>query len=246
MLTQPETSGAKCSIFSPSAGFRPLRSWRLPRPTRSARSLSATRFLKCKALENFDFSGTDICLMSAGGTVSKEWAPKIAGQGCIVVDEFLRLALRFRRASDRCPEVNTGSIAISPNATSLQIRIVRRVQLVVALENPARQGQDQASSLRPINRYPAPARRPWTSCFPRPASDLRVRSVTTKKFPKRIAFNVIPEIDVFMEDGYTKEDGDDGDEEDPRPQDQAHRDLRAGAGLHQPHARRSTSSSPTR
>ena len=44
------------------------------------------KILKCKSLENFDFSGTDICLMSAGGTVSKEWAPKIAGQGCVVID----------------------------------------------------------------------------------------------------------------------------------------------------------------
>ncbi|HEX3495990.1 MAG TPA: aspartate-semialdehyde dehydrogenase, partial [Methylocella sp.] len=42
--------------------------------------------LKCKSLENFDFGGTDICLMSAGGTVSKEWTPKIAGQGCVVID----------------------------------------------------------------------------------------------------------------------------------------------------------------
>ena len=42
--------------------------------------------LKVKALEHYDFTGTDICLMSAGSSVAKEWAPKIAAQGTIVID----------------------------------------------------------------------------------------------------------------------------------------------------------------
>src|SRR5689334_24567314 len=42
--------------------------------------------LKVKALEHFDFSDVDICLMSAGGAVSKEWSPKIAAQGAVVID----------------------------------------------------------------------------------------------------------------------------------------------------------------
>src|SRR5262245_5190844 len=42
--------------------------------------------LKVKALENFDFSDTDICLMSAGSSVSKEWSPKIAAKGAVVID----------------------------------------------------------------------------------------------------------------------------------------------------------------
>ena len=44
------------------------------------------RTLKVKALEHFDFSDVDICLMSAGGSVSKEWSPKIGRQGCVVID----------------------------------------------------------------------------------------------------------------------------------------------------------------
>src|SRR6202007_935328 len=44
------------------------------------------RTLKVKALEHFDFSGTDICLMSAGSPVSKEWSPKIAAAGAVVID----------------------------------------------------------------------------------------------------------------------------------------------------------------
>src|SRR3984893_4718602 len=42
--------------------------------------------LKCRTLEHFDFTGIDICLMSAGGAVAREWAPKIAAQGCVVID----------------------------------------------------------------------------------------------------------------------------------------------------------------
>ena len=42
--------------------------------------------LKVKALDHYDFKGTDICLMSAGGAIAKEWAPKIAAQGCLVID----------------------------------------------------------------------------------------------------------------------------------------------------------------
>ena len=42
--------------------------------------------LKCKALDQYDFSDTDICLMSAGGAVSKEWSPRIGAQGCVVID----------------------------------------------------------------------------------------------------------------------------------------------------------------
>src|SRR5436189_4612817 len=42
--------------------------------------------LKCKSLDQYDFSDVDICLMSAGGSVSKEWSPKIAAQGAVVID----------------------------------------------------------------------------------------------------------------------------------------------------------------
>ena len=60
-------------------------------PLASRRSLGVEvsygdRTLKVKALEHHDFSDTDICLMSAGGSISKEWSPKIAAQGCVVID----------------------------------------------------------------------------------------------------------------------------------------------------------------
>ena len=68
------------------------------------------RTLKVKALENFDFTGTDIVLMSAGGNVSGEWSPKIAAKGCIVIDN----SSKWRMDPDVpliIPEVNPDAIS---------------------------------------------------------------------------------------------------------------------------------------
>ena len=89
--------------------------------------------LKCKALENYDFSTTDICLMSAGGAVSKEWSPKIGAQGCVVIDN----SSTWRMDPDVplvVPEVNADAargygkknIIANPNCST--------AQLVVALK----------------------------------------------------------------------------------------------------------------
>ena len=65
--------------------------------------------LVCQALENYDFSDVDICLMSAGGSVAKEWAPKIAAKGCVVIDN----SSAWRYDADVpliVPEVNADAI----------------------------------------------------------------------------------------------------------------------------------------
>eukprot|EP01037_Dinobryon_pediforme_P027550 gene27550-30478_t len=80
----------------------------------SSRSLGSEvsfgdRTLKTKVLDHYDFSDTDICLMSAGGTVSKEWSPKIAAQGCVVIDN----SSAWRYDADVpliVPEVNADAI----------------------------------------------------------------------------------------------------------------------------------------
>ena len=89
--------------------------------------------LKCKALEHYDFSDVDICLMSAGGAVSKEWSPKIAAQGAVVIDN----SSAWRMDPDVplvVPEVNADAVAgfrkkgiiANPNCST--------AQLVVALK----------------------------------------------------------------------------------------------------------------
>src|ERR1700733_6736449 len=162
------------------------------------------RTLKVKALEHYDFSGVDICLMSAGSAVSKEWSPKIAAAGAVVIDN----SSCWRYDSDVpliVPEVNAAAIAgfrkrgiiANPNCSTAQLVValkplhdlatVKRV-VVATYQSVSGAGKDAMDEL-----------------FSQTKAVFQINEVVPKKFPKRIAFNVIPEIDVFMEDGYTKE-----------------------------------------
>jgi len=160
--------------------------------------------LKCRALEHYDFSDADICLMSAGGTVSKEFSPKIAAKGCVVIDN----SSAWRMDPDVpliVPEVNAEAargfvkknIIANPNCSTAQLvvalkplhdrAVIRRV-VVATYQSVSGAGKDAMDELFSQTR----------AVF---VSD----PVEPKKFSKRIAFNVIPHIDVFMDDGSTKE-----------------------------------------
>ena len=81
--------------------------------------------LKCKDLETFDFSKVDFCLMSAGGTVSKEWSPKIAAKGCVVIDNSS--AWRYDQDVPLIvPEVNADAVAGYARRTSSPTPTARR------------------------------------------------------------------------------------------------------------------------
>ena len=161
--------------------------------------------LKVKALEHYDFKGTDIVLMSAGGTVSKEWSPKIAAQGAIVIDNSSRLAHGPRRAADRAGSerrrardgIKKGIIA-NPNCST--------AQLVVALKPLHDRSQDQARRRRDLSIRVGRRQGCDGRTVPPDARGVRRRSDRdVEYFPKQIAFNVIPQIDVFLDSGYTKE-----------------------------------------
>ena len=160
--------------------------------------------LKCKALDHYDFTNTDICLMSAGGTVSKEWSPRIGAKGCLVIDN----SSAFRMDPDVplvVPEVNAEAakgfsrkyIIANPNCST--------AQLVVALK-PL---HDKAKILRVVvstyQSVSGAGKDAMDELFSQTRAVFVSDPVEPKKFPKRIAFNVIPHIDVFMEDGQTKE-----------------------------------------
>src|ERR1700754_893302 len=162
------------------------------------------RTLKCKALEHYDFSDVDICLMSAGGAVSREWSPKIAAAGAIVIDN----SSTWRMDPDVpliVPEVNADAvigfskknIIANPNCSTAQLvvalkplhdhAVIKRVVVSTyqSVSGAGKEGMDELF---------AQTRAIFVSDTPDP-----------HKFPKRIAFNVIPHVDVFMEDGFTKE-----------------------------------------
>jgi aspartate-semialdehyde dehydrogenase len=162
------------------------------------------RTLKCKALEHQDFSDVDICLMSAGSAVSKEWSPKIAAAGAVVIDN----SSCWRYDSDVpliVPEVNADALAgfrkrgivANPNCSTAQLVValkplhdkarIKRV-VVATYQSVSGAGKDAMDELD----------RQTKALY-------SLQEVEVKKFPKRIAFNVIPHIDVFMEDGTTKE-----------------------------------------
>ncbi len=160
--------------------------------------------LKAKALDHYDFSDVDICLMSAGSAVSKEWSPKIAAAGAVVIDN----SSCWRYDADVpliVPEVNADAVTgfrkkgiiANPNCSTAQLVValkplhdrarIRRV-VVATYQSVSGAGKDAMDEL-----------------FAQTKAVYTASEIENHKFPKRIAFNLIPHIDVFMEDGYTKE-----------------------------------------
>ncbi len=162
------------------------------------------RILKVKALEHFDFSTIDICLMSAGSAVSKEWSPKIAAAGAVVIDN----SSCWRYDSDVpliVPEVNAEAVAgfrkrgiiANPNCST--------AQLVVALKPLHDRAKITRVVVATYQSVSGAGKDAMDELFAQTKSVFQLNEVEAKKFPKRIAFNLIPQIDVFMEDGYTRE-----------------------------------------
>jgi len=162
------------------------------------------RTLKVKALDTYDFSDTDICLMSAGGNVSKEWSPKIGKQGCIVIDN----SSAWRYDADVpliVPEVNPGAIdgftkkniIANPNCSTAQMLVALK-----PLHDAATIKRVVVSTYQSVS---GAGKEGMDELFTQSRAVFVADPVEAKKFTKRIAFNVIPHIDVFMEDGFTKE-----------------------------------------
>jgi aspartate-semialdehyde dehydrogenase len=160
--------------------------------------------LKCHDLEQFDFSKCDFALMSAGGTISKEWSPRIAAQGCLVIDN----SSAWRYDMDVpliVPEVNADAvegfrkknIIANPNCSTAQLVValkplhdaagIKRV-VVATYQSVSGAGKDAIDEL-------------WNQTKGIFVTD----EPTPAFFTKQIAFNCIPHIDSFMEDGSTRE-----------------------------------------
>ena len=160
--------------------------------------------LKVKALENYDFSDVDICLMSAGGDVSREWSPKITAQGAVVIDN----SSAFRYDSDVplvVPEVNADAVAGFTRRGIIANPNCSTAQLVVALKPLHDFAKIKRVVVSTYQSVSGAGKDGMDELFAQTKSVYTNSELVTKKFPKRIAFNVIPHIDVFMEDGYTKE-----------------------------------------
>jgi len=162
------------------------------------------KMLKCHNVENFDFTGWDIALFSAGSDVAKTYGPKAAAQGCIVIDN----SSYWRMDPDVpliVPEVNPDAIdgykakgiIANPNCST--------AQMVVALK-PL---HDAAGIKRVIvSTYQSTSgsgKAGMDELFEQSRAIFVGDPVEARKYTKQIAFNVIPHIDVFLDDGSTKE-----------------------------------------
>jgi len=159
--------------------------------------------LKVKALDYYDFKGTDIALMSAGGEIAKQWAPKIAAQGCMVIDNSSAWRMD-RQVPLVVPEVNADAlndipkgIIANPNCSTAQLVVVlkplhdlfkiKRV-VVSTYQSVSGAGKDAMDEL-----------------FRQTRAVFVADPIEVGEFTKQIAFNVIPHIDVFLDSGLTKE-----------------------------------------
>jgi len=162
------------------------------------------RTLKVQALENYDFSGTDICLMSAGGVVSKEWSPKIARAGAVVIDN----SSAWRTDPDVpliVPEVNADAVEGFSKKNIIANPNCSTAQLVVALKPLHDRAKIKRVVVATYQSVSGAGKEGMDELFNQTKAVYVADPIEPKKFQKRIAFNVIPHIDVFMEDGSTKE-----------------------------------------
>lgn len=178
-------------------------------PLASRRSLGSEvsfgdKTLKTKVLDQYDFSDVDICIMSAGGNVSKEWSPKIGKQGCVVIDN----SSAFRYDQDVpliVPEVNPDAISGFSKKNIIANPNCSTAQLVVALKPLHDVAKIKRVVVATYQSVSGAGKEGMDELFTQTRAVFVADSVENKKFTKRIAFNVIPHIDVFMEDGSTKE-----------------------------------------
>ncbi|MFN4274322.1 MAG: aspartate-semialdehyde dehydrogenase [Aliihoeflea sp.] len=160
--------------------------------------------LKVKDLATYDFSDTDICLMSAGGNISKEWSPKIGRQGCVVIDNSS--AWRYDQDVPLIvPEVNPDAIDGFTKKNIIANPNCSTAQLVVALKPLHDRARIKRVVVATYQSVSGAGKEGMDELFEQSRAVFVADPISNKKFTKRIAFNVIPHIDVFMEDGSTKE-----------------------------------------
>ncbi|KTC86015.1 MULTISPECIES: aspartate-semialdehyde dehydrogenase [Legionella] len=178
-------------------------------PLASHRSIGKTvifnnRNLDVLDLATFDFSQVDIALFSAGGLVSKEYAPIAAKAGCVVVDN----TSFFRNEKDIplvVPEVNPHRIADYKNRGIIANPNCSTIQMVVALKPLHDAVGISRINVATYQAVSGTGKKAITELVTQVGELLNGRAAKAEVYPQQIAFNVIPHIDEFQENGYTRE-----------------------------------------
>ncbi len=178
-------------------------------PLASSRSAGKTILFNNKPhyvedLAEFDFSKVEIALFSAGGDISAEFAPKAAAAGCIVIDN----TSHFRRETDIplvVPEVNPEAIAEYKQRNIIANPNCSTIQMVVALKPIHDAVGIDRINVATYQAVSGAGRAGVKELAGQTGELLNGRSVEPKAFSEQIAFNVLPHIDVFQDNGYTRE-----------------------------------------
>ncbi len=160
--------------------------------------------LKVEDLESFDFSKVQIGLFSPGASVSEIYAPKAAAAGCIVIDN----TSQFRYDDDIplvVPEVNPHAIALYKNRGIIANPNCSTIQMLVALKPIYDAVGIDRINVCTYQAVSGTGKEAIEELASQTANLLNAKPITPQVYPKQIAFNVLPQIDVFMDNGYTKE-----------------------------------------
>lgn len=178
-------------------------------PLASERSAGSTVMFKGKPhkvqnLADFDFTQAQIGLFSAGGSVSAEFAPKAGAAGCVVIDN----TSHFRYDDDIplvVPEVNPEKIADYPARNIIANPNCSTIQMLVALKPIYDAVGIRRISVATYQAVSGTGKAAIEELAKQTADLLNGRDVECKVYPKQIAFNALPHIDDFQDNGYTKE-----------------------------------------
>jgi len=155
-------------------------------------------------LATFDFSKVQIGLFSPGASVSAEYAPKAAAAGCVVIDN----TSQFRYDDDIplvVPEVNPEKVADYKNRGIIANPNCSTIQMLVALKPIYDEAGITRINVATYQAVSGTGKEAIEELATQTANLLNAKPVSPSVYPKQIAFNVLPQIDVFMENGYTKE-----------------------------------------
>jgi len=155
-------------------------------------------------LAEFDFSKVQIGLFSAGGSISEEFAPKAAAAGCIVIDN----TAHFRMHKDIplvVPEVNPEDIALYKDKGIIANPNCSTIQMLVALKPIKDKVGITRINVATYQAVSGTGKEAISELATQTGQLLNGKPAKAEVYPKQIAFNALPHIDVFMENGYTKE-----------------------------------------
>jgi len=167
-------------------------------------SYGEDKTLKVQNLATYDFTGTDIALFSAGGSISAEYGPKAAAAGCVVIDN----SSHFRMDPDVplvVPEVNAQALARYSKRNIIANPNCSTAQLVVALKPLHDLAKIKRVVVSTYQSVSGAGKEGMDELFTQTRAIYVNDPVEKEQFTKQIAFNCIPHIDVFMDDGSTKE-----------------------------------------